>query len=187
MYDIKANNCLVYSFGINNEWSFDDGVASYGCKVFAFDPSMKAKEHKRGKNIHFYPIGIGDQDTSYKYKYLTMKSIIKFLNHDKNDVIIDYLKMDVEGAEVGFFQETYKNNPDIMNKFKQIGLEIHPGPYRNDLSRYKKLYEIFMKLEDSGYRLMFSAPNPVPQNNYLNPFLNKVVNGYYELVWAKVK
>lgn len=32
------NKCLVYSFGVNNEWSFEDTMDEYGCDVFAFDP-----------------------------------------------------------------------------------------------------------------------------------------------------
>jgi hypothetical protein len=32
------NNCLVYSFGIDNEWSFDDDMAKLGCNVYSFDP-----------------------------------------------------------------------------------------------------------------------------------------------------
>ena len=33
-FDVKKNNCLVMSFGINNEWSFDDAVdKKLGCKV----------------------------------------------------------------------------------------------------------------------------------------------------------
>lgn len=29
----QVNNCIVYSFGINNEWSFDDTMEEYGCHV----------------------------------------------------------------------------------------------------------------------------------------------------------
>jgi hypothetical protein len=36
-----VGNCLVYSFGNNAEWSFDEAMESYGCKVFTFDPSMR--------------------------------------------------------------------------------------------------------------------------------------------------
>jgi hypothetical protein len=42
-----AGDCVVYSFGINNEWSFDDNMKRYGCQVYAFDPSMKAKDYDR--------------------------------------------------------------------------------------------------------------------------------------------
>ncbi|CAG5129790.1 unnamed protein product, partial [Candidula unifasciata] len=30
--------CLVYSFGIDNDFSFDDAMAEAGCEVFSFDP-----------------------------------------------------------------------------------------------------------------------------------------------------
>ncbi|KAH9512342.1 hypothetical protein Btru_039230 [Bulinus truncatus] len=33
--------CIIYSFGINNDFSFDDDAAKmYGCHVYSFDPSM---------------------------------------------------------------------------------------------------------------------------------------------------
>ena len=40
--------CIVYSFGINYDFSFDDHVAQiYGCHVYSFDPSMKDETHNR--------------------------------------------------------------------------------------------------------------------------------------------
>merc|ERR1712150_108339 len=37
----SESDCLIYSFGINNEWSFEDVMDSVGCKG----------NHLRGKNI----------------------------------------------------------------------------------------------------------------------------------------
>lgn len=34
------DDCLVYSFGNNGEWSFDDQMEVYGCQVHTFDPSV---------------------------------------------------------------------------------------------------------------------------------------------------
>lgn len=36
----RPGKCLVYSFGINFEWSFDEEMESYGCHVYSFDPTM---------------------------------------------------------------------------------------------------------------------------------------------------
>lgn len=33
--------CVVYSFGNNGEWSFDEQIESYGCDVYVFDPSVR--------------------------------------------------------------------------------------------------------------------------------------------------
>ncbi len=38
--DIKSGNCLIYSFGINNEWSFEEGMAKLGCTIRSFDPTI---------------------------------------------------------------------------------------------------------------------------------------------------
>ena len=93
-------DCLVYSFGINNEWSFDDMMEQYGCEVHAFDPSMGMQDHYRSRGIRFYNLGIGDRDyvDENGWKFKSLSSIYKeLLGHEGR--IIDYLKMDVEGAE----------------------------------------------------------------------------------------
>lgn len=56
------DQCLIYSFGINNEWTFDEAMADYGCQVFSFDPSMKVDDHNRTDRIHFYNVGLSGED-----------------------------------------------------------------------------------------------------------------------------
>jgi hypothetical protein len=34
------DKCVVYSFGNNGEWSFDEQIELYGCDVYVFDPSV---------------------------------------------------------------------------------------------------------------------------------------------------
>ena len=36
---IKPNNCVVYSFGLGADWSFDSAAEEYGCEVHGFDPT----------------------------------------------------------------------------------------------------------------------------------------------------
>jgi hypothetical protein len=51
--------CVVYSFGIADNWIFDDFMAERGCEVRSFDPSMTAPRHWRGPRHLFEPVGIG--------------------------------------------------------------------------------------------------------------------------------
>ena len=62
----KIKSCLVYSFGINNNWSFDEAMEEYSCEVFSFDPSINKTDHDLSKGIHFYDIGFGDKDVDSK-------------------------------------------------------------------------------------------------------------------------
>jgi len=40
----KAGQCLVYSFGIDTDWTFEEAMANLGCKVRAFDPTIDKPE-----------------------------------------------------------------------------------------------------------------------------------------------
>ena len=49
IYDQMAKGngeCLVYSFGIADDWTFEDTMAGMGCRVRAFDPTIDAEEKR---------------------------------------------------------------------------------------------------------------------------------------------
>ena len=81
--------CIVYSFGINDDPSFDIDLTTRwsDCTIYAFDPSIgrKTGDNFLGPNIKFYSIGLGGKDTSLQdesrgWEIMKLDSIMKMLN-----------------------------------------------------------------------------------------------------------
>lgn len=57
-------------------------------------------------------------------------NVLKKIGHLNST--IDYLKVDVEGAEINFFTDIFTSNTNLLKNVKQIGMEIHAhGPGNN--------------------------------------------------------
>ena len=48
--DVINKSCLIYSFGVSGDWSFEEGMAALGCTVRAFDPTITG-EDKPSSNL----------------------------------------------------------------------------------------------------------------------------------------
>ncbi len=42
--NVKDGNCLIYSFGVAGDWTFEEAMAGLGCTVRAFDPTIDGKQ-----------------------------------------------------------------------------------------------------------------------------------------------
>ncbi len=178
----RSGNCVVYSFGINNEWSFDDIMEQYGCQVFAFDPSMSAKDHNRSEMIKFFRTGLGDRDyiNQAHWKINTLRTIYQNLGHEGKT--IDYLKMDIETSEWTVLPQILKSG--MLAKIRQLAVEFH-WPGNHPLDRYRSMVSTIQMIEDAGMIRFDSKSNPW--------FLDKapVLNDYYgsmgfEIAWYQV-
>ena len=79
--------CLIYSFGIKNDWSFEDFMDSAGCEIHAHDPTVNFPP-TRGKHIKFYKKGVkAKPDASSD----TLANILMKNGH--LDSVIEYLKV----------------------------------------------------------------------------------------------
>ena len=61
-YDIAYNECIIFSFGIVGDWSFEGMMDNLGCTIFAFDPIVDFPS-KRGRNITFEKLGVAAKKT----------------------------------------------------------------------------------------------------------------------------
>ena len=180
----KSTDCLVYSFGINNEWSFDKLFESFGCQVFAFDPSMAMNDSDYSPNIHFFKMGLSHEDSDPApggWKMRTLNSIYKLLEPKHGDRVIDYLKIDVEGSEWKSVEQMLRTN--IFDKVKQLGMEIHFNTRTKD--EFQKGIRILKSLEDYGM-VRYSSRVNVYMNATID-FLGRADYLGYEIAWFNKK
>ena len=105
----KPGDCIVYSFGIKDDWTFEQVMEEYGCRVFAFDPSINRTDEKRTDKILYFNLGLGAKDEMRKDWHLQPLSVIyrRLAKEQHGQRVIDYLKLDVE-------MEEWKALPQIL-------------------------------------------------------------------------
>ena len=134
---LKKKRCVVYSFGISNDFSFDEALEKYGCDVFAFDPSMNETDHDHSEHIHFYNLGLGDENytDSNNWKLMTLDSIYRMLVPRHGETVIDYLKIDIEWSEWNCLKQILKSG--MLEKVRQLSVEFHlPNKVESALDAY---------------------------------------------------
>ncbi|XP_068248896.1 probable methyltransferase-like protein 24 [Palaemon carinicauda] len=185
LYNITPGNCLVYSFGISIDWSFDDAIAGYGCKVFSFDPTIKLPDHKRSDGVHFYNLGIGAENQTVgsgknKVRFMSLSGIMDMLGHTHE--IIDYVKLDIESMEAGLIQ-ALTDDPQRLLQIKQLGMEIHPNKYFHE-----DFYNLFVSLEYLGFTTFDTRPVLVQELLFEHPdFPGHNISTCYEMAFAQVE
>lgn len=123
-YDI-ISPCLIYSFGINNDFRFEKAAEEYvGCEVHAFDPSMQVESHQYSEKGYFHNYGIDSIETTVSkinWRLRRLENIMKELGHEGRQ--IDYLKMDIEFSEWPVLYDLIQTR--LIDKVRQLALEVH--------------------------------------------------------------
>ncbi|XP_042890740.1 uncharacterized protein LOC122265462 [Penaeus japonicus] len=165
-FNINRTNCLAFSFGINYDFSFEDSLGKFGCKVFAYDPTMKRKDHQRSKNVRFIATGISNYDGKKVVgmgKHWVSRKVNRFENLVKEAGMegkpIDVVKLDVELSEVDFMQDMLFNSRHVLKNIKQIAMEIHSDMNKKDVSQitsHQVFWPYLNLMRCAGFKILFS-------------------------------
>ena len=74
---IDKGECLIYSFGLASDWTFEHILANMGCTVRALDPTVIQESENIHDNIHFKQIGISHE--SGQSEVLIMHTSLPYL------------------------------------------------------------------------------------------------------------
>ncbi|KAI0697281.1 methyltransferase domain-containing protein [Cytidiella melzeri] len=161
--------CVVYSFGLNGEssfeaallkaaplceiWGYDFSVQSFGPEI-EDDPSLKSR-------AHFFPYALGSEDLPEgNPPTFTLQTLMQRNEHS----FVDILKIDVEGAEFDSLSSFVRHfvppgsYPEASIPVGQMQLEIHAWGSHAAFRTFKQWWE---NLEGAGMRPFWTEPNLV--------------------------
>ncbi|KAK6181072.1 hypothetical protein SNE40_009008 [Patella caerulea] len=157
------NNSLVYSFGINGDFSFDDAIGErLNARVHSFDPSMgKTKDHKRNEHVFFHATGIADytgKAPGNGWKMKTLSAIREELEHEEENISV--LKMDIESWEWKVLPQAFAAGE--LKNIKQIFVEFHTCGNCPDVSnQLTRALTLLKNFYDIGLRIFWMHKNSV--------------------------
>ncbi|KAG9310826.1 hypothetical protein JVU11DRAFT_8679 [Chiua virens] len=156
-------DCLVYTFGMNYETSFEAEVLERTryCEVWGYDyRSDSFGGIKRDHRAHFHPWGLANIDAhgpNDEHKLYTLKTLLDMNKHR----YIDVLKIDVEGWEFEVLSQ-------ILQPYMASGEPLPFGQLLIEIHTWDKKFEDFLSwwemLESAGLRPFMSEVNLVYQN-----------------------
>lgn len=108
--------CIVYSLGSRNEFSFENGIRSFGCSIHTFDCTIEP-EAVLPPNVTFHKwcLSAKRDNAINSSLYLTLPEIMKRLGHTH----VDMLKIDVENYEFNVLTDL------AAGTVSQISVETH--------------------------------------------------------------
>ncbi|RVK62323.1 hypothetical protein CN155_01655 [Sinorhizobium meliloti] len=152
MYEPGLAGLVAYSFGINDDVSWDADMAKRGFDVYMYDHTIEALPYEDSK---FNWLKQGILGTGETPELKTLEHFLRMNDHfDRSDMV---LKIDVEGYEWDVFAEV---SDEVISKFQQIVVEYHWFDHVQNQELVTKMQKGLSRL----HRLF--APVHVHANNY---------------------
>lgn len=160
--DKSKNNinkpCLVYSFGSNNDFSFEEAVhnrVGHHCEIHTFDPTIGLSPSNKPGYVDFHPYGLAAIDIPFR-KITTWGAILDMLGHSPSTHPVDILKVDIEGSEWGFLFDALATGS--LDNVRQILMEVHNFPPSHGLPD-KTVLDLMQLLRSRGFVMFNKEPN----------------------------
>lgn len=159
MFHPFSEEKIAYSFGINNDISWEKDMAENGYDIYMYDHTIRALP-EYNKRFHWSKKGItgGKEDKILKH----LDSFIKQNGHEEIGGMV--LKIDVEGSEWSVF-----NNCDekVLLQFDQIVIELH-GILQNE--NKQEILEVLEKINRT-HSVVHIHANNYGRVNYCNELI----------------
>ncbi|XP_036623804.1 methyltransferase-like protein 24 [Trichosurus vulpecula] len=192
-HQIQKKRCRLYSLGLGNEDThFELNMASDGCEVHRFDPSIKSAHVQESQHLWFHRLSIDWRDPHpaiavHKLRSNTKKlgTILNEFGHNK----IDVLKADLESAEWKILENLILEG--VLEQIGQLVFEIHlhwPGFEigGNDSAVVRFWYSLLKELELKDFRLFHTYKDLSKPQLFLKKELFNA-SSCYVLSWVNMR
>jgi len=142
--------CVVYSYGIRDDFSFDAACEQRFCEVHGFDPSVHLEAQYAGIRRSFHLQGLGPSGTyapgtapfrwpgmdylrssnTETWKLMSVTDTMASLKHSN----VKILKIDAEGAEWSALDDLLSTGFFESGKVEQFMMELHFDPAKYTLT-----------------------------------------------------
>lgn len=144
--------CVIYSIGSEGNFMFEEAVSQFGCEIHTFDCYHNPVRPPAYLTYHPWCIDGHDHDNHY-----TIPTIMNMLGHHH----VDFLKMDIEGAEYPSLPKLEDLPPE--RRPAQIAVEIHPWGHQRSVETLRRTISLMRSLARMNYRLLSREDNmPAP-------------------------
>ncbi|XP_059211743.1 probable methyltransferase-like protein 24 [Centropristis striata] len=189
---IQSKHCRVYSFGLGvDDRSLECSLASAGCEVHCFDPSLK-QPHLQQAEMWLHRLSVDWRDPNpaivAQRQYATTKKLATILN-DFGHRQVDVLKADMESAEWKILENLVLEG--VLDSVGQLLLELHLHwagfeVGGDDPSVVRYWFSLLKELERANFRLFHVHSDPTKPHLFLH---KNVLNASsaYTLSWVNTE